>query len=357
VTATDLEPLPPAVPGTAGGGPPGQPWSHRLRIPLLIGRRLIGACFSLMAVLIFNFFLFNVLSSNPVRAMARDRHLDAAAQANLRHEWGLDKPLINQFVDYLHLLFVQHSLGTSTSLGQRPVVEIISAAIWPTVLLVGTSTILSSVLGTWLGIVGAWRRGSAFDKITNGTAITFYAMPEFWLGIVLLMFLAGNQVGLGIFPISGIADDNVNTSTPSGWINVIWHLTLPCAALTFGYLAQYSVVMRSSMLDEMGQDYVLTARAKGLRDLKIRGRHVVPNALLPAVTQILLYFGFVLTGALTVEYVYSWPGLGLLTERAIQAVDYPLLRGLFLIFTASVIIFNLIADIMLGVLDPRVREL
>lgn len=357
MTATQLETTPPAVPRTAGGGPAVRPWNHRLRIPMLIGRRLIGAFFSLIAVLIFNFFLFNVLSSNPVKAMARNRHLNAAAQAKLRHEWGLDQSLWHQLLDYLHLLFIQHSLGTSTSLGQQPVSEIISSRILPTVLLVGVSTLLSSVLGTWLGIVGAWRRGSRFDKTTNGAAITFYAMPEFWLAIVLLMFLAGNQVGLGIFPISGMNDDTADLSTPSGWLNVAWHLVLPCTALTLGYFAQYSVVMRSSMLDEMGQDYVLTARAKGLRDLKVRGRHVVPNALLPAVTQILLYFGFVLTGALTVEYVFSWPGLGLLTEQAIRAVDFPLLRGLFLLFTASVIIFNLIADIMLGVLDPRVREL
>jgi peptide/nickel transport system permease protein len=115
--------------------------------------------------------------------------------------------------------------------------------------------------------------------------------------------------------------------------------------------------MRSSMLDEMGQDYVQTARAKGLRDLAVRRRHVVPNALLPAITQILLYFGFVISGAVTVEYVYSWPGLGRLTEQAVQNLDFPLLRGLFLIFSASVIVFNLIADILLGVFDPRVREL
>ncbi|HKD96541.1 MAG TPA: ABC transporter permease, partial [Micromonosporaceae bacterium] len=176
-------------------------------------------------------------------------------------------------------------------------------------------------------------------------------------GIVLLLFLAGNQVGLGIFPLGGINDFDVDTSTPAGWANVAWHLVLPCATLTLGYLAQYSLVMRSSMLDEMGQDYVQTARAKGLRDLLIRRKHVVPNALLPAVTQILLYFGFVISGAITVEYVYSWPGLGLLTQQAINNVDFPLLRGLFLLFTVSVIVFNLIADVVLGILDPRVREL
>ena len=127
-----------------------------------------------------------------------------------------------------------------------------------------------------------------FDKISNGVAVTLYAMPEFWLGIILLVLLAGSQMGLGLFPTGGMIDDNVNGSSPAGWLNIAWHLTLPCLTLTLAYLAQYSLVMRSSMLDEMGQDYVQTARAKGLRDLLVRKRHVVPNALLPAVTQILL---------------------------------------------------------------------
>ncbi len=176
-------------------------------------------------------------------------------------------------------------------------------------LLVGVSTVLSSLLGTWLGIRGAWNRGSRFDKITNGAAVTLYAMPEFWLGIMLLLFLAGNQVGLGIFPTGGMIDDNVDAFVVRRLASTSRGIsTLPCLTLTLAYLAQYSLVMRSSMLDEMGQDYVQTARAKGLRDLLVRRRHVVPNALLPAVTQILLYFGFVISGAVTVEYVYSWPG-------------------------------------------------
>jgi len=159
----------------------------------------------------------------------------------------------------------------------------------------------------------------------------------------------------GLFPLGGMNDANVDVSSPAGWVNVAWHLTLPCLTLTLAYLAQYQLVMRASMLDEMGQDYVRTARAKGLRDLAVRRRHVVPNALLPAVTQILLYFGFVISGALTVEYVFSWPGLGLLTEDAISGADYPLLRGLFLLFTASVIVCNLLADVGYAFLDPRIR--
>jgi peptide/nickel transport system permease protein len=357
VTTLPIEAAPPEAPVPVSGGrrvPGGA--ARRWRVPLLIARRLGGALVSLFLIVLFNFFLFNVISSNPIRALVRNRHLDAAAQAKLRHEFGYDQSKWHQFLDYMQQLFLHHNLGISTYFTQ-PVWSVIVDRIWPTILLVGVSTVLSSWLGTWIGIKGAWERGSRFDKISNGVSVTLYSMPEFWLGLVLLLFLAGDQVGLGLFPLGGIYDDDVDPSSFAGWINIAWHLALPCLTLTLAYLAQYQLVVRSSMLDEMGQDYVLTARAKGLRDLAVRKQHVVPNALLPAVTQIFLYFGFIISGALLVETVFSWPGLGLLTETAVSGADFPLLRGLFLLFTASVIVFNLIADVMLGVIDPRVREL
>jgi peptide/nickel transport system permease protein len=353
--ATLTQVMPPGVPSTPGGTD-ARPLGASMRVPLLIARRLVGAALSLIAILVLNFFLFNVLGGNPAKILGRNRHLSAQAQAELLHRWGLDQSTWVQFTKYLEQLFVHHDLGDSIFFS-APVSHVIAGSVWPTVLLVGISTVLSSLLGTWLGVKGAWERGTLFDKVSNGAAVTLYAMPEFWLGLLLLVFLAGNQVGAGIFPTGGMVDADVDSSSVAGWINIAWHLTLPCLTLTLAYVAQYSLVMRSSMLDEMNQDYVQTARAKGLRDLMVRRRHVVPNALLPAVTQILLYFGFVISGAVTVEYVYSWPGLGRLTQQAVQNLDFPLLRGLFLIFSASVIVFNLIADIMLGVLDPRVREL
>jgi peptide/nickel transport system permease protein len=326
----------------------------RYRAARLIIRRVIGAFFSLCAVVVFNFFLFRVVSGDPARSAARNRHLSAEGVAHLREQWGLDKSKWEQFTTYVgHLL--HGDLGT-TFIGSQPVSSVIRDAFWPTILLVGTSTLLSTIIGTWIGIKGAWERGTLFDRVSNGTSLTLYAMPVFWLGIVLLMLFAGNQVGLGIFPTGGIADSNVDTSSPEGWVNVLQHLFLPCLTLTLAYLAQYSLIMRSSMLDEMGQEYLTTARAKGLRDAAVRQRHVVPNALLPAFTLIFLNFGFVISGAVTVEYVFSWHGLGWLTQDAVSALDYNLLQGLFLVFSASVILFNLIADLSLGLLDPRVRE-
>jgi peptide/nickel transport system permease protein len=147
----------------------------------------------------------------------------------------------------------------------------------------------------------------------------------------------------------------VDTSTPAGWLNVLWHMTLPCLTLTLIYLADYGLVMRASMLDERKQEYLLTARAKGLRDIVVRRRHAVPNALLPTITLIFLSLGFVVTGAITVETVFSWPGLGLLTYEALRGPDIPLLQALFLLFSVAVIGANLIAELLYVAIDPRVR--
>ena len=164
-----------------------------MRVPLLIGRRLVGALVSLLTVLVFNFFLFNVLSSDPIKALVRNRHLDAAAQAHLRHEFGYDQSLWRQFVAYMQQLLLHHNLGISTTYTQ-PVWSVISTRIWPTVLLVGVSTLLSSLIGTWIGIKGAWERNGRFDKISNGVSVTLYAMPEFWLGLVLVMMIMFGRV-------------------------------------------------------------------------------------------------------------------------------------------------------------------
>jgi peptide/nickel transport system permease protein len=141
-----------------------------------------------------------------------------------------------------------------------------------------------------------------------------------------------------------------------GWLNVLWHLVLPCTTLVLIYLADYALVMRSSLIDERKQEYLTLARAKGLRDAMVRKRHAVPNALLPTVTLIFLSLGFVVTGAITVETVFSWPGLGLLTYEALRGPDIPLLQAIFLMFSIAVIVANLIAELLYVVFDPRVRS-
>jgi peptide/nickel transport system permease protein len=181
-------------------------------------------------------------------------------------------------------------------------------------------------------------------------------MPEWWLGLLLI---AGLGVGFwfvpGLFPTGGLHSTDVDPNSLHGYLDTAWHLTLPVTTLTLAYLADYSLIMRSSLLDELGEDYLQTARAKGLRDVVVRNRHAVRNALLPTTTVIALNIGFVVSGAITVETVFSIPGLGLLSTDAIGVPDFAVLQGAFLVATAGVILANLAANLIYGWLDPRVR--
>jgi peptide/nickel transport system permease protein len=177
-------------------------------------------------------------------------------------------------------------------------------------------------------------------------------MPDFWLGMLLLVSFA---VLLGWFPVGGISDAGSDATGIAKLLDQAHHMFLPALTLTLAYLGEYALIMRSSLLDTMREDYLTLARAKGLRDVVVRNRHAVPNALLPVVTLVAINFGFVLSGAIAVETIFSWPGLGLLSYEALRGPDLPLLQGLFVVFSAAVIFFNLIADLAYAYLDPRVR--
>lgn len=311
-------------------------------------RRIAAAFVTLLFILSFNFFLFRVLG-DPVQLIARDQQLSLEEQASLRAEYGLDKPIGEQFVSYLGKT-LRGDLGESFSR------ERVSTLIWEkipkTLLLTGTATILATILGVWVGIKAGWKRGSRFDRFTLLTSMTFYSAPEFLLGMVFILIFAA---GLKWFPINGYAEV---VQQKTGWAHVIDvanHLFLPCLTLTLGYFGEYSLVMRASMLDVVAEDFTNASRAKGIRESHVRDRHVVPNAMLPIITASVLYFGFIIAGAVGVEYVFSYPGLGLLTVNALDYYDRPLLQGLFLFFSASVIVANLVADVLMGYLDPRIR--
>jgi peptide/nickel transport system permease protein len=181
-------------------------------------------------------------------------------------------------------------------------------------------------------------------------------MPEWWLG---LLFIAVFAVGWGpipgLFPTGGLHSIDAEPGTISGVLDTMWHLFLPVLTLTLAYLADYALIMRSSLLDELGEDYLTTARAKGLRDVQVRNRHAVRNALLPTTTVVALSLGFVVTGAITIETVFSIPGLGLLATEALTVPDYWVLQGTFLVASFAVILANLAANLVYGLLDPRVR--
>ncbi|CAN5229187.1 ABC transporter permease [soil metagenome] len=314
--------------------------------------KVVQALFTLAFVLVFNFFLFRILPGNPAQILARQRRLPVEAVRELERDFGLKDPLPQQFVNYAGDT-LRGNFGISFKF-RRPVGEVIQGRIWPTVLLVGVATIGSTVIGLLIGIYGAWRRGSGFDMGSLGFSLVTYAMPEFWLGMILLILFASTS-GLELFPLGNIRTPGGPASGVAHLLDVGRHLFLPALTLILALLGEYALIMRSSLLDVMGDDYIVTARAKGLREAQVLRRHAVPNALLPTVTLVALNLGFVVSGAITVETVFSWPGLGLLTVEALQAPDYPLLQGLFLLFSVAVIVANLIADLIYGYLDPRVR--
>lgn len=302
-------------------------------------------------MLVFNFFLFRVVQTDPIGSLFRGRNVPQQTLDDLRASFGLDEPITTQFVYYVRET-AQLNFGISYQ-SRQPVWGEIVDAIPATVALVGISAILSAVIGTAAGVVAAWRRNTWKDhSITSGTMV-FYSMPDFWLGMILLVLFA---VILGWFPVGGIVDAGSRATGLARLLDQAHHIFLPALTLTLAYLGEYTLITRSSLLDVMGEDYLIVARAKGLRDVVVRNRHAVPNALLPVVTLTAINFGFVLSGAIAVEAVFSWPGLGKATADAIRGPDLPMLQGLFLLFSASVIVFNLIADLMYAWLDPRVAD-
>lgn len=314
-------------------------------------RRVVSAVATMLFVLVFNFFLFRLLPGDPISLYTRGRNMDQEQLRELRRD--LDQPVLTQFVDYLTNPF---SSGIDSTQFSRPVWDVIGDYVWPTVLLLGTATILSAVIGIAMGIRGGWSRGGTFDRASTGISLTLYAMPEFWLGMVLLILLSTGVGPLpGIFPSGGTITPGVDKWSLEGILDQLWHLFLPALTLTLAYLAEYALVMRSSLVDELRQDYLTTARAKGMREKLVRRRHAVPNALLPTVTLVFLNIGFVVSGAITVETVFSWPGLGLLSYQAIRGPDIPLLQAIFLLFSIAVVVANLVADIVVAAVDPRVR--
>jgi peptide/nickel transport system permease protein len=311
--------------------------------------KILQSLVTLLFVLTFNFFLFRVLPGDPIGLLARSEKLTEADIAEQRATLGLDQPLPQQYVTYLGQTLTGN-LGVSLRT-TRSVWTIIASRLGPTLLLVGLGTLFATVLGILIGIKGGWQRGSRFDTTTLYGSLTLYSMPEGWLGMLLLITFAGI---LGWFPAGGFESGDL--TGVARIVDIADHLFLPVLTLTLGYIGEYAIIMRSTMIDTVNEDFVTIARAKGVPERLVRRNHVVPNAFLPTFTLIFLSLGFVLGGAVVIEAVFSWPGIGLLTYNAIQTLDYPVIQGVFLLSSAAVIFFNLVADVAYGYMDPRVRE-
>ncbi|MEU6978855.1 ABC transporter permease [Streptomyces sp. NPDC046371] len=314
--------------------------------------KVAGAAVSLLAVLVTSFFLFRIIPGDPVKAMTHGLPTSAEQLATLRHQFGLDQPVWQQFTDYCAKA-LSGDLGTSFQF-RTPVGELIAQKLPATLLLTGTAVVLYSALGLWLGTRSAWRHGSLGDRLNTGVALTLWSVPSFWLGLLLIIvFSVGMGPIPGLFPTGGMESGTGETGFAYA-LDVAHHMVLPVLTLVAVGYAQTLLVMRSSLLDEMGGDYLTTARAKGLRDDVVRRRHAVPNALLPTVTMVFINLGHVVAGSILVETVFSWPGLGGLFYQGLSVPDLPLVQGLFVVFAGAMIVMNLIADLLYPLLDPRV---
>ena len=319
------------------------------------GRWLAGrvgaALLTLAFVIIFNFFLFRLVG-DPTTQLARLPQSTPEEIEKLRADYGLDKPLSGQFVDYVGDT-VTFDLGVSQRSREPVWDEILDALPW-TLLLVGVGTLIATLAGSWLGVVAATRRGKKTDDGLLGFSLFTYAAPEYWIGIILILVFA---VAIPIFPAGLQVSPGVEFNN---WFSeatdVLDHLVLPATAMTLMLLGQYFLIMRSSMVDVLTEDFVTVKRATGLPWQRVVRSHAVPNALLPLVTLAAIQFGAVAGGAITIETIFSWPGLGELSYNAINDKDFPVLQGTFLVFSAGVIFANLLADCLYFYLDPRVQS-
>jgi peptide/nickel transport system permease protein len=318
------------------------------------GRWLAGkagaAALTLAFVLVFNFFLFRVMG-DPTTQLARLPNASPEEIEKLRADYGLDKPITGQFSDYVGDTLTL-DLGISQRSRESVWDEIKNALPW-TLLLVGTGTLMATIIGSWLGVIAATRRGKRTDNRLLDFSLVTYSAPEYWIGILLILIFA---VWIPVLPAGQQVSPGVEFSS---WfaeaLDVAEHLILPATAMTLMLLGQYFLIMRSSMVDVLTEDFITVKRAIGLPWERVVRSHAVPNALLPLVTLSAIQFGIVAGGAITIETIFSWPGLGELSFEAINDKDFPVLQGTFLVFSAGVILANLLADCLYFVLDPRVQ--
>lgn len=316
-----------------------------------LARKLAAAALTLGFVLVFNFFLFRVMG-DPLNQLARLPRATPEEIEKLRAAYGLDQSLLGQFADYVKDMLTL-DMGVS-QVTREPVWNEIATALPWTLLLVGTGTLLATLLGSWLGVIAATRRGRKADDGLLSFSLFTYAAPEYWIGILLILLFA---VALPILPAGQQMTPGVEFSSPlAQGLDVAEHMVLPVTTMTLMMLGQFFLIMRSSMVDVLTEDFVTVKRATGLPWPRVVRRHAVRNALLPLVTLSAISFGAVLGGAVTIETIFSWPGLGDLSYEAVQAKDFPVLQGTFLVFSIGVVLANLAADVLYFVLDPRVQD-
>jgi dipeptide transport system permease protein len=324
-----------------------------LVVPTFIGMTLLA------------FLLIRLVPGDPIETMAGERGIDPARHAQLLKEYGLDKPILVQYGIYigrvLHL-----DLGKSV-ITQAPVLQEFIALFPATIELAVCAILFALLLGIPAGIIAAVKRNSIFDHGVMATSLTGYSMPIFWWGLLLILLFS---VQLGLTPVSGrisvqhyiepttgfLLIDSLLTGDKGAFWSTVKHLILPAIVLGTNPLAVVARMTRSAMLEVLGEDYIRTARAKGLPPLRVVGVHALRNALIPVVTVIGLQVGVLFTGAILTETIFSWPGVGKWLIEAINRRDYPVLQGGMLLLGVVVMSVNLLVDVTYGIINPRIRQ-
>lgn len=328
-------------------------WQDKGRALFAAWRRPIKYGTTLFLAICLNFFLPRMMPGDPLALVAGNavRQMGADKIAQLRSAYGLDEPLVRQFLLYLSQL-ARGDLGQSYRYsGGRSVLEVLGEHFAWTLLLVLISLTLAVLIGCSLGAWSAWRHGSKSDLSLVTLFFALRSVPSFWLAMLLIPVFA---VGLGWLPVG----DSYSFPRPQGWsgvVDVARHAILPVTVLTLAYLPSAFAIMRTSMLGEIGADYIRTARAKGVPERLVLYRHAMRNALLPVVTLIAIDLGQLLGGVVLIETVFNYRGLGSMMFEAVKSRDYPLLQGGFLLFTIVILTINLVVDVAYERLDPRVR--
>lgn len=312
-------------------------------------KRVAFALLTVFIAVTINFALFRLAPGTAVTNLARVPHATPETRLALKREFGLDKSKLDQYFIYLKQLS-RGNLGISFE-NSQPVRDNLKTALINTIPMVLLGTLFAIVIGTITGVLAAWRRGTAAEGASVTTALAFYSMPTHWLGLMLVILFAGT------LPTGGMTNDFlINPSFWQHFKDLVAHITLPALTLGLVLFGEYTLIVRSAMLETLSEDYILTARAKGLRPAAILRMHALRNAMLPIATLIALSLGYIVAGAILVETVFSWPGIGRAVYDAVLARDYPMLQGAFLVLTVSVVFFNLVADLLYFKLDPRITE-
>jgi peptide/nickel transport system permease protein len=321
--------------------------------PWLIRRTLSAAGTLLLAVTLI-FFLMRLTPGDPLARLGEERAMPPEAIASLRARYGLDQPLTRQFASFAGGV-LRGDLGVSIEHAGRPVLSLLAERLPPTLLLGGTALLLNFTFGVWLGVWQAARRGSAADHVTSFLTLVAYALPSFWVAILLARWFGTelHWLPVGFMHAPSLATD-AGALTRFG--DLLWHLVLPVVTLSLSTVGATVRLQRAAMIDALALDAIRTARSKGLTESRVRWRHAWRNAVGPVLALFGLWLPLLVAGSVFVEQIFSWPGIGRLVAESIGARDYPVLMGATVLVSAAVIGGNLLADVLQRWLDPRLRS-